>query len=316
MRSTRFDSVNFWDPLGLDGTGLAEPVAVEDDAALDSGNLHMEFGKRSSFDEGLFNQIVEQYSYQEQTSDRLGFRTGWGAVAEPDGASVVGSSLDAVPMKGALLARAPRPMPLRYPRRKPTDFGTPPIGNQNAPAPVGTPENPYHWNPSPPAPRPRLLGDSPCDIVPGACGTRNDIEIEKKVEEWRQQGVRSESAEKPPGAQPPANSPSQPDGTEGELDPNRGDDVRAPAPFIPEDPSSPESVNKRQSERRREAGVNQDHKTPLPDRGPGGNIKGSHGAKKGNAHGTGERNVGTDEEHSRIPKGSHGMPRGSQGGTK
>jgi len=79
---------------------------------------------------------------------------------------------------------------------------------------------------------------------------------------------------------------------------------RPGAPALPGDPYSPEEVSKRQTENRRGEGAkNLDPDSPIPDRGPGENIKGSHDAKNKNGHDSGERNVNRHEEHSRVPKG-------------
>jgi RHS repeat-associated protein len=75
-------------------------------------------------------------------------------------------------------------------------------------------------------------------------------------------------------------------------------------PALKKDPYSPGEVSKRQSETRRQLDTgNRDPDSSIPDQGPGRNIKGSHEAKKIEAHGTRERNVGTHEEHSRVDKG-------------
>jgi hypothetical protein len=54
---------------------------------------------------------------------------------------------------------------------------------------------------------------------------------------------------------------------------------------------------------------NHDPNSPIPDQTPGKNIKGTHQADEQQHHATGERNVGTKEEHSRKAKGSHDLPR-------
>jgi RHS repeat-associated protein len=82
------------------------------------------------------------------------------------------------------------------------------------------------------------------------------------------------------------------------------------APALKGNPYSPQEVDKRRSDRRREMGTgNLDPNSPIPDQKPGKNIKGTHQADKKEHHATGERNVGTEEEHSRKAKGSHGLPR-------
>ena len=82
------------------------------------------------------------------------------------------------------------------------------------------------------------------------------------------------------------------------------------APALKGNPYSPQEVDKRRSDRRREMGTgNLDPNSPIPDQKPGKNIKGTHQADKKQHHATGERNVGTEEEHSRKAKGSHDLPR-------
>ncbi len=82
-------------------------------------------------------------------------------------------------------------------------------------------------------------------------------------------------------------------------------DKEPPSPALKDNPYSPREVNKRQSERRREAGVSPDPNVPLPDRGAGKNIKkGVHTSEGKNRHSTGERNVASKEEHSRNAKGN------------
>jgi hypothetical protein len=80
-------------------------------------------------------------------------------------------------------------------------------------------------------------------------------------------------------------------------------------PFLPDDPYSPESVSRRQSQTRDQMGLPKDPDAPIPDQPPGHNLKSSHQADSTEHHATGERNVGTNEEHSRVAKGSNGMPR-------
>lgn len=84
------------------------------------------------------------------------------------------------------------------------------------------------------------------------------------------------------------------------------------------DPFSPGEVSKWQSETRGAFGMNKDPKTPIGEvnsspRGTiqGGGVKGdvSKGGDSRPAHGTGERNVGTREEHSRTSKGNDLGPR-------
>ena len=82
---------------------------------------------------------------------------------------------------------------------------------------------------------------------------------------------------------------------------------RPPAsPAVDGSPYSPREVNKRQSELRRQLGVEPDPNVPIPTQPPGHNLKSKHGAKKGTPHSTRERNVNPNEEHSRRPKGGLG----------
>ena len=85
---------------------------------------------------------------------------------------------------------------------------------------------------------------------------------------------------------------------------------RTPAPFMPGDPYSPESVDGRRSEWRDQLGTgNLDPDSLIPDQGPGRNM-GDHRARGRTPHDTGERNVNSHEEHSRRPKGNpSGSPR-------
>jgi len=62
---------------------------------------------------------------------------------------------------------------------------------------------------------------------------------------------------------------------------------------------SPRDISKRASARRKQLGLPGDESIPLPDRGPGQNIKGSHDAAPKTPHPVGQRNVGAAEEHSR-----------------
>ena len=84
------------------------------------------------------------------------------------------------------------------------------------------------------------------------------------------------------------------------------------------DPYSPGEVSKRQSETRSMLGKNKDPDAPIGEvnSSPGGTIQGrgvkgdvSRGADSRPAHGTGERNVGTKEEHSITVKGNDRGPR-------
>jgi len=85
---------------------------------------------------------------------------------------------------------------------------------------------------------------------------------------------------------------------------------RTPAPFLPGDPYSPESVDGRRSELRDQLGTgNLDPDSPIPDQGPGRDL-GDHRARGRTPHDTGERNVNSHEEHSRRPKNNPtGRPR-------
>lgn len=80
------------------------------------------------------------------------------------------------------------------------------------------------------------------------------------------------------------------------------------SPALKGDPYSPSEVNRRQSQTRRDLKTgNLDPESDIPDQPPGQNIKGVHKADTTVHHSTGERNVGTNEEHSRVAKGSHGQ---------
>jgi len=91
---------------------------------------------------------------------------------------------------------------------------------------------------------------------------------------------------------------------------SEGADGKTPAPFLPGDPYSPESVDGRRSGLRDSLGTgNLDPDSPIPDQGPGRDM-GGHGARGRTPHETGERNVNSNEEHSRRPKGNPiGAPR-------
>jgi RHS repeat-associated protein len=90
---------------------------------------------------------------------------------------------------------------------------------------------------------------------------------------------------------------------------NQGSDTRQGSPALKDDPYSPSEVNKRQSQLREDLGLNKDPDTPIPDQPPGKNLKSTHKADTTPGHATGERNVGTKEEHSRKAKGSYGLPK-------
>lgn len=86
-----------------------------------------------------------------------------------------------------------------------------------------------------------------------------------------------------------------------------------PSPALEGSPYSPGEVSKRQSQTRRERGLDPDPKTEIPDSGAGKSSKGSKRCKKDNKdkHPTGERNVGRNE-HSRVAKGTGGTGRVKQ----
>ncbi|MEW6738261.1 MAG: RHS repeat-associated core domain-containing protein, partial [Acidobacteriota bacterium] len=102
--------------------------------------------------------------------------------------------------------------------------------------------------------------------------------------------------------------------SESEAHPSKVPQTKEGSPALENNPYSPKEVSKRQSETRRKLGTgNEDPDSPIPDQNPGHNIKGSHSADTTPHHGTGERNVGTVEEHSRKAKGSHGLPKNTPG---
>jgi len=78
---------------------------------------------------------------------------------------------------------------------------------------------------------------------------------------------------------------------------------RPPAsPAVDGSPYSPREVSKRQSELRRELDTgNLDPDSPIPTQGPGRDL-GAHTSTNKPRHTTGERNVASGEEHSRVPK--------------
>ena len=78
-------------------------------------------------------------------------------------------------------------------------------------------------------------------------------------------GKQGEGEEEASGA-PPSGGSCSPADPRGERPKNPNAE---PAPFLPDDPFSPENVDRRRSDRREEAGVNRDPDTELPDRGPG-----------------------------------------------
>lgn len=101
----------------------------------------------------------------------------------------------------------------------------------------------------------------------------------------------------------------------GESAPDVGasaDHNRTPAPALLDDPYSPKSVSLRQSNTRRAEGmenIDPEESNKIPDRKPGRDL-GGHEARGRTPHTTGERNVNSNEEHSRRPKGNpSGGPR-------
>lgn len=79
---------------------------------------------------------------------------------------------------------------------------------------------------------------------------------------------------------------------------------RTPAPFLPDDPYSPEETSRRQTGNREAEGApSLDPDSPIPDRGPGSD-QGGHEVRGRTPHESGERNVNSNEEHSRRPKGN------------
>jgi RHS repeat-associated protein len=80
--------------------------------------------------------------------------------------------------------------------------------------------------------------------------------------------------------------------------------TRTPAPALPGDPYSPAEVDRRRSQLRDQLGApSNDPDSRIPDQGPGKDM-GGHGARGRTPHETGERNVNSNEEHSRRPKGN------------
>ncbi len=95
----------------------------------------------------------------------------------------------------------------------------------------------------------------------------------------------------------------------GENQDAQDDGAKPGSPALDGDPYSPGEVSKRQSETRRELGTgNNDPDSPIPDQGPGRNIKSELKAKPKRGH-EGERNVNRHEEHSIKPKGNNPAPR-------
>jgi RHS repeat-associated protein len=89
-----------------------------------------------------------------------------------------------------------------------------------------------------------------------------------------------------------------------------GDRDNTPAPALPGDPYSPDEVDRRRSQTRDQLGApSRDPDSPIPDQGPGKDM-GGHDARGRTPHETGERNVNSNEEHSRRPKNNpSGRPR-------
>ena len=75
-----------------------------------------------------------------------------------------------------------------------------------------------------------------------------------------------------------------------------------PSPAVVGSPYSPREVDLRQSNTWRDMGLPEGNNLPIPDEGPGHNLKGDHAAKLGTPHSTQERNVNPNEEHSRRSK--------------
>ena len=74
------------------------------------------------------------------------------------------------------------------------------------------------------------------------------------------------------------------------------------APAVDRSPFSLREVSKRQSETRRQLETNSfDPDSQIPTQGPGRNL-GGHTSTNKPRHTTGERNVASGEEHSRVPK--------------
>jgi hypothetical protein len=80
-------------------------------------------------------------------------------------------------------------------------------------------------------------------------------------------------------------------------------DAEGASPALKDNPYSPREVSRRQSQTRRERGLDPDPDTPIPDEPPGKNLKeGVHTSEGKTRHKSGERNVSSQEEHSRVPK--------------
>jgi RHS repeat-associated protein len=86
--------------------------------------------------------------------------------------------------------------------------------------------------------------------------------------------------------------------------PAASESTRKPAPALAGDPYSPAEVDRRRSELRGQLGApSLDPDSPIPDQGSGRDM-GGHEARGRTPHETGERNVNSNEEHSRRPKGN------------
>ncbi len=97
---------------------------------------------------------------------------------------------------------------------------------------------------------------------------------------------------------------------DGETSPAPNEGNRTPAPFLPNDPYSPEETSRRQSGNRvNEGAPSADPDSAIPDRGSGSD-QGGHASRGRTPHESGERNVNDKEEHSRRTKGNpSGTPR-------
>ena len=103
---------------------------------------------------------------------------------------------------------------------------------------------------------------------------------------------------------PDSDSPSPENSDEPASGGQNDSGTRTPAPFLPDDPYSPEETSRRQSGNREAEGApSRDPDSPIPDRNPGSD-QGGHATRGRTPHSTGERNVNSNEEHSRRPKGN------------
>ena len=79
------------------------------------------------------------------------------------------------------------------------------------------------------------------------------------------------------------------------------------SPALKSNPYSPGEVSRQQSQLRESLGVNLSPDTPIPTQKPGSNIKsGVHTSEGKTRHSSGERNVSSKEEHSRVAKSRGG----------